>query len=358
MKKNSWFFLLMLAVLIGLSYCVKEEPPALETNNKNKEESNAKDSTGLPVEVINTIVTIETARDASATFEIINDLGVLITYVGVCWSTSQNPTINDSKWDGYYLSSDNKWHVSIEGLEKSTTYYLRAFATSSAGTAYGNEVSFTTPASSPPIAFNPNLTYGSVTDVDGNTYKTIQIGTQTWITENLKTTRYSDGSPILFGTGGPAGFTDWFDCGDGNYLYNNGAYCWYDNDASTYKDAFGAIYNWHAVGTGKLCPTGWHVPTISDWTTLIKILGGTVEPFNEPTENAWIHCSDNSINESGFTPVKQGELCGWGFLKSDFWWSATPRPTDRAVPFAYLMSFYIYGFEPQSYGYSVRCLKD
>jgi len=341
----------------------------LETTKKN--ESNTKDSTNRPIEITNTAVTVETARDAIATFEIINNSGVQITSAGVCWSTSQNPTINDSKWYGYHQSSGNKWEVSIESLEKGTTYYLRAFAAILGfGTFYGIEVSFTTPSSSPPIAFNPNLTYGSIEDIDGNVYKTIQIGSQIWMAENLKTTKYSDGSPILFGTGGPAGYTDWFDAGDGNYLYYNGAYCWYDNDSSTYKDVFGAIYNWHAVGTGKLCPTGWHVPDNSEWTTLITTLGGVViEDFNEITGNSLIE-SDNNY-ESGFTLILAGELYGWGFGRSSFFWSATPRPTELFVPYAYIVSpFYILlyepqsycfsllAWEPQSYGFSVRCLKD
>ncbi len=164
------------------------------------------------------------------------------------------------------------FHSTLTGLNSGTTYYVRAFATNSEGTAYGNEISFTTPE----CIDQPCL------DIDGNIYKTVQIGTQTWMAENLKTTRYNDGSPIILGNGGPAGYTKWFDL-------QEGAYCWYDNDAKTYKDAYGAIYNWHAVGTGKLCPTGWHVPTYSEWTTLITFLGGEEEAFNEKTEILMIY---------------------------------------------------------------------
>ncbi len=130
--------------------------------------------------------------------------------------------------------------------------------------------------------------------------------------ENLKTTSYNDGSPIPFGSGDAAGYTDWFDFGDGNYRYYDGAYCWYNNDASTYKDIFGAIYNWHAVDTGKLCPTGWHVPTYSEWTTLIYTCGCGVGTFDDARENASVNCE--LIFGSGFTPFVHGELNGWGFI--------------------------------------------
>jgi uncharacterized protein (TIGR02145 family) len=276
--------------------------------------------------------------------------GVFIAQ-GVCWSTTPNPTTADNKTiDG--IDPDPKhFHSTLTDLNSGTTYYVRAFVTNYAGTSYGNEVSFITPACNDQIVINPN--YGSVSDIDGNVYKTVQIGTQTWIAENLKTTRYNNGDKIFLGNGGPAGYTEWFGLG-------KGAYCWYDNDAEAYKDAYGALYNWHAVGTGYLCPAGWHVPTNSEWTTLVTFLGGQEEAFSEMTENAIIHweSSNNNINISGFTPVNHGELCGWGFLNTDLWWSATPRPTELAVPCAYVVAFRIKGFEPQSYGYSVRCLKD
>jgi uncharacterized protein (TIGR02145 family) len=339
MKRLLGIILLIGLLLTGLSSCSKEEPIP-----------------GDQVLALSFFVTTDNVisfncRSAFSGGRLIANVdgNGVITAQGVCWNTMGNPTTADNKTIAKFSFDPNHFYSTITGLNPGTPYYVRAFAKNSAGIVYGNEVSFTTPECTDPPC-------DSVSDIDGNIYKTIQIGTQTWITENLKTTRYNDGNPILFGKGAPAGYTDWFDCGDGNYRYNNGAYCWYDNDPSTYKDAFGAIYNWYAVGTGKLCPTGWHVPTISDWTTLITSLGGVVKSFNEKTENAEIFCA--GVDESGFTHVNHGELCGWGFLSSDFWWSATPRPVELRVPYAYLMSFYIYAYEPQSYGYSVRCLKD
>ncbi len=96
-----------------------------------------------------------------------------------------------------------------------------------------------------------------VKDGDGNIYQTVTIGTQIWLKENLKTTRYNDGTDISLITDQ----TEWKNA-------ISAAYCWYDNDI-TNKDPFGALYNWYAVNTGKLCPKGWHVPSESEWTELV-----------------------------------------------------------------------------------------
>ena len=95
-------------------------------------------------------------------------------------------------------------------------------------------------------------------DVDGNLYHTITIGTQIWMVENLKTTRYNDGTSIQLVI-------------DNQEWYNRltPGYCWYNNDPETYKNTYGALYNWFTVKTGKLAPTGSHVPTNADWTILL-----------------------------------------------------------------------------------------
>jgi uncharacterized protein (TIGR02145 family) len=224
------------------------------------------------------------------------------------------------------------------------------------------ELSTSVSAVFPLKKINPVLTYGSVTDIDGNNYKTIQIGRQTWMAENLKTTRYNDGSKIIPGSGGPAGYTDWFGIGEG-------AYCWFDNDAPTYKEIYGAIYNWYAVGTGKLCPNGWHVPDIPEWNTLVTNLGGEVGMYNERSENAIIHWGGRSeyifggsadfVKTAGFPPFPDGCLDGFGFTHPGLWWTTTLiTPKWSSIPSAFLVSFDIEGYEPLSYGFSVRCVKD
>ena len=113
--------------------------------------------------------------------------------------------------------------------------------------------------------------YGSVSDIDGNIYKTIIIGSQEWLAENLKTTKYNDGTPILHKPNND----DW-------YNSTEGAYAWYNNDISN-KDKYGALYNWYAVDSEKLCPTGWRVPSHEDW----KILEGMVDSKFGVGDNEW-----------------------------------------------------------------------
>jgi uncharacterized protein (TIGR02145 family) len=152
---------------------------------------------------------------------------------------------------------------------------------------------------SPPkegILFNPDLTYDSISDIDGNTYKTIQIGTQTWMAENLRTTKYNNSTKIpLFN-----GLSRWFTGYPG--------FAWYDNDSVTYQ-YYGAIYNYYTVMTGKLCPTGWHVSTDADWTTLTNFLGGENIAGNKLKEIDTLHWKNPNAgvtNESGFTALPSG----------------------------------------------------
>ena len=107
----------------------------------------------------------------------------------------------------------------------------------------------------------PKIDYGTLIDIDGNSYKTVKIGTQEWIAENLRTTQYNDATAIPLVTNN----TEWSEL-------ITSAYCWYNNDATSLKATYGALYNWHAVNTNKLCPTGWHVPTEVEWVVLMDYL--------------------------------------------------------------------------------------
>lgn len=195
-------------------------------------------------------------------------------------------------------------------------------------------------------------------DIDGNKYKTITIGTQIWMKENLKTTRYNDGTPIPMESDNE----EWI-------KLNSPAFCWYNNELIN-KEIYGALYNWHAVNTGKLCPEGWHVPADSEWFKLISYL--EEDTFEENTGNKlkeagtehWKSPNDESNNESGFTALPGGYRSYNGSFNylgiSGYWWSSTEY-METTVYFwnlRYKSSNVFKYISEKTNGFSVRCMKD
>ena len=272
-------------------------------------------------------------------------------------STSYGQTINAIP-NTVSGSTNTSVSANLTGLTISTMYHYRVKAVSSSGTTYGSDVTFNTlDAGVSGIIFNPNLTYGSVSDNDGNTYKTIQIGTQTWMAENLKTTKHNDGTAIPLVTDGTA----WA-------ALSTPGYCWYSNDAATYKATYGALYNWYAVNTGNLCFTGWHVPTDAEWTTLTNYLGGETiagGKLKETGTSHWSSPNTGATNESGFTALPGGarSLISGTFVdvgNYGGWRSSTEYSTGNSYGRCMRCS---YGYVSRvSYivrtGFSVRCLRD
>lgn len=166
--------------------------------------------------------------------------------------------------------------------------------------------------------FNPAIAYDTMTDQSGNVYKTVTIGTQTWMAENLRTTKYNDGGIISKVTDN----NEW-------EALSTGAYCNYKNTNSTEAIAtYGRLYNWHAVNTGKLAPKGWHVPTDAEWTELTDYLGGEIGgKLKEIGTRHWESPNVGATNETGFTALPGGgrayDGSFWGFGFGGFWWSAT-----------------------------------
>ncbi len=150
----------------------------------------------------------------------------------------------------------------------------------------------------PSIQFNNDLTYGTMTDQDGNTYKTITIGTQTWMAENLKTTKYRNGDPIPNVTD----ISEW-------YHLTTGAYCDYINTPGS-DVTYGKLYNWHTVADSRnIAPTGWHVPSDAEWAILIEYLGGSDVAGGKLKETGtthWYNPTTEATNESGFTGLPGG----------------------------------------------------
>ncbi len=202
------------------------------------------------------------------------------------------------------------------------------------------------PVSDKTISFN----FIACTDGDNNNYPVVMIGTQVWMAENLKTTKYNDGTAIPLSV-----LAFW------NELITP-AYCWNNIDKATY----GALYNWYAVSTGKLCPTGWHVPIDAEWINLATYLGGldvAGGKLKEAGTTHWLYPNLGATNETGFTALPGGrhgtldDNVGYG----GYWWSFTEFYPLYAygVFMHYNLSELagIYGLSEYE-GYSVRCLSD
>ena len=200
---------------------------------------------------------------------------------------------------------------------------------------------------------------GLPVDGDGNVYDTVVIGTQVWLKQNLKTTRYRDGTPISLVTDN-----------DKWASMTGGAYCWYNNNP-VYKENYGALYNWYAASYA--CPAGWHVPTKEEWETLINYVGNDAGKLKDP--QFWscppgyvMDCSGN--NESGFSArpggsrAVDGTFCKIGFHLAA-WWSTTSfllpdgRTTEYYVVFIMSDGLTIYTtYGLKTGGISVRCIKN
>jgi uncharacterized protein (TIGR02145 family)/uncharacterized repeat protein (TIGR02543 family) len=210
---------------------------------------------------------------------------------------------------------------------------------------------------STPITGNKTL-YAKwvVMDIDGNVYTTVKIGTQTWMVENLKTTRFNDSSEIQLVTDSAA----WTSL-------NTAAYCWYNNDLIYKSNNYGALYNWYSVNTGKLAPKGWHVPSDTEWNILTTYLGGDNVAGGKMKEEGTIHWASpntGASNVSGFTALPGGNRNHQGFISvGSFgsWWLSTEN-TDVDASRRYILnnSEDVSNFTTNSKfcGNSVRCIKN
>lgn len=281
------------------------------------------------------------------------DYGTTISY-GQTITSTQSPISGSSNTN---VSAD------ITGLAAGTTYHFRVKTVNTLGTTLGNDMLFTT----------------LINDIDGNIYSSVKIGTQVWLVENLKTTKYNDNTSIPLVTNN----TVWA-------ALSTPAYCWQNNDASANKATYGALYNWYSVdaasnGGKNICPTGWHVPTDSEWTTLENYLIANGYNYDGTTTNnkvakalasatGWASSSvvgavGNSdhptfINKSGFKALSAGYRYDYGaFTDIGFygnWWSSTDNAPDKALERALYFQWInvIIDSPYKRDGLSVRCLKD
>lgn len=267
-------------------------------------------ATDAALAVLSTRVVTDITNNVANSGGIITyDGDATITSRGVCWSTSPNPDISDS-FTTNGTGSENFVSI-ITGLNSSTTYFVRAYVINRAGVAYGEELSFRT----------------KLGDIEGNLYETVNIGTQVWMTENLRTTKYNNNTTIP------------------NIIENNAwqaltgpGYCWFDNDIK-YKATFGALYSWQTINEGALCPTGWHVPTDGEFNILEIYLGipadqvdfwgwrGTDQGKKMKSILGWEN-GGNGTNTSGFNGLSGGyrqatfgDFYALGVLT--YWWTST-----------------------------------
>ena len=244
-------------------------------------------TTAPPVvpELTTAVVTGTGLSTATSGGNITYDGDAAVTAHGVCWGISPDPVVTgEHTSDG---SGTGVFSSSLTGLTGGTLYYVRAYATNAAGTSYGNQVMFST----------------YVSDVDGNSYRTVQIGTQLWMAGNLRTTRYNDNTPINY-------HSDWHSVIP--------EYTWYNFDEN-YKVPYGARYNFPAVNTGKLCPVGWHVASDPEWTTLSDYAGGldvAAGKLKETGNVHWVAPNTGATDEYGFTLLPAGATQQWnsGFV--------------------------------------------
>jgi uncharacterized protein (TIGR02145 family) len=227
---------------------------------------------------------------------------------------------------------------------------------SAANNSSGGQTGITQHTCGADSVHNSTLNYGSMTDQDGNVYKTIVVGTQEWMAENLKASHYRNGDAIALVNDN----TTW-------QGVNTGATCFYNNDSAANNCPYGKLYNWYAASDVRnLCPTGWHVPSDAEWTTLTTFLGGNVAggKMKSTGTQYWISPNAAADNSSGFSGLPGGtrnlngtfDEIGYG----GGWWSSTESNTNNAW---YRSLYYTNGNVGgwnygKTFGVSVRCLRD
>lgn len=337
----------LIAVQLLCSSCEKDEIP--EENNESTEELN---------------IVVKTVKD-----ELVNSRGAVIKStvaynqdvmnldLGVCWSTSINPTIENNKSQGYitFSNADNEiqgiansgdsidFSTIISGLLPNTQYFIRAYVKTGNGTAYGNQGIFTS------LPYNNQE--GTLMDIDGNSYNTIEIGNQVWMAENLRTSKFANGDYIP----NISDSTEWANA-------DSSAFCWKENNPVE-DTVTGKIYNWYAINDSrKLCPTDWHVANKSDWDELLDYVAS-----NGFEDREYEALKGNESDESGyfgFTPSKGSSRYGNNPQGAEFcntvgsWWSIEDNDTTKSGKYFAMQNNFFGNLSFYEASFNVRCVKD
>ncbi|MEY2773926.1 MAG: hypothetical protein RLZZ275_273, partial [Bacteroidota bacterium] len=293
-----------------------------------------------------------TAATLNATF---TDGGSAVTATGFKYATNALLT---SPTDVVGSGTSSPFTGSLTGLTASTQYWAVGYATNSVGTSYGDTITFTTSAAASVFTCGT-----STVSYDGDNYTTVLIGTQCWFKENLRNDNYNDGTAI------PGNLTDaqWTSTSSGaQTVYGEGASTVYQGSSDEVANlaTYGRLYNWYAVNTGILCPSGWHVPTDAEWTTLETALGGSSVAGNELKVSSSNTPAWDGTNSSGFSALPGGYRYNDGGDFYDqgyggYWWSSSPDGTsawDRLLGSG-ASNVYRNSDYARS-GFSVRCVRD
>jgi uncharacterized protein (TIGR02145 family) len=295
------------------------------------------------------IVTTNSAIIQSYSFAIlsgnIQPKGSSVVESGVCYDTLPNVTVSKSK-----LSSSNSNSMSLtftNNIQK-RVYYFKAYATFNFGTVYGAENTFTLG----PKVYNE---FGKVKDWEGNEYKTVKIGTKTWMAENLRSTYFNDGTAITNKAAGqPFG------------SFNQPAYGYYNNYINNLSE--GALYNAYAANSSNLAPLGWHVASIEDWNelkTTIETANNGISAFQQLTQS-YLWVGSNCIFRN-WTNMKLDPLGYRSWITSPyddgrgysayFWTSSNTGANNYYITLSYCNFISLSDLYPSN-GLYVRCVKD
>ena len=288
-----------------------------------------------PIITTNSVTTIDKTSAVSGG-NISSDGGSAITARGIVWNKTGNPIVGTDSIRTDASSTTGSYTLNLGNLNSGITYYVRAYAINTIGTSYGNQLTFTTLP---------------VLDTIGNQYTTITINGEEWFRENLKTNRYANGDTIEnVPTPG-----DWG-------LRTSGAWAYYNNNISNDSN-FGKLYNWYAVSDVRgLCPTGWHVATDADWTSLSANYGTDAVAGKELKATALWTTPNTNTNSSGFGALPgggRGSLNFGDLFNKGFWWTNTAYSSAAwARRMEFSSNTLIRYSEDTKYGFSVRCVKD
>lgn len=314
--------------------------------------------------VLTSTDTVFSSTGAYVGGNVTSDGGGIVIERGVYWGSSPNPEITGTKIQ--VGSGIGAFSITLTGLNPNTKYYQKAYGINKAGIGFGPQRSFYTGSA---------VDNYTISDIEGNVYPIKLIGTQVWMTSNLKTTKYANGDNIPF----VVPTNEW------NVLSPSAkGYCLYNNEIAL-KDIYGALYTWGAAtnviasntkpsGVQGVCPDGWHLPSMPEWAILVEYLGGVevaADKMKEPGSLHWIIPPNSggfmpniSNNESGFTGLPGGSRNGsggfYGMGIEGYWWSSSHDANRQYNASLFRISNFgvEYNSSEKIIGCSVRCLRD